>query len=135
MFKKAALIAVTGAILAGCGTTTSTTTVKAIPSSHVDELYAAGFAMAIADNCPSLRYNEAYEDRTTTKMATQLVAAGYTPYELEVGLARASTDREMAIRILRFVNERAINTESEASWCRAGRAERAKRTQIGRYLI
>ena len=120
--------------LTACGTT-STQPVKALPSSFVDTVMQAAFAETIAEECGSLRYNTAREDKVLSDLALKLVQAGYTERDLDYAARQLDRDPQFEQKAVQMIIDRDINVVSEASWCAAGRREKARGTAIGRYLI
>ena len=121
-------------ILSACGTTTGGPT-KALPPEFIDAAMEAAFAETIADECRHLRYNTKREDKVLSDYALRLAAAGYTERDLNAAAKRMDRDPAVQRKAIRMILERDIDVTSEASWCRAGKREKARRTNIGRYLI
>ena len=120
--------------LSACASTSSGPT-KALPPEFIDAAMEAAFAETIADECRSLSYNTKREDKVLSDYALRLVAAGYTERDLNAAAARMDRDPAVQRKAIKMILERDINVTSEASWCAAGKREKARRTNIGRYLI
>ncbi len=95
----------------------------------------AAFAETIAEECGSLRYNTAREDKVMNDLALRLVEAGYTERDLDYASRQLDSDPRFEQQAVQMIVDRDINVLNEASWCAAGRREKARGTQIGRYLI
>lgn len=134
--RKIAFTALAALTLSACGSTTSVQRgpVKALPPEFVGTAIEAAFADTIADECRSLRYNQAYEDKVLNAYALRLAAAGYTERDLTAGAKRMESDMALQRKVVNMILERNINVNDERTWCSAGRREMAKRTKIGRYL-
>ena len=121
-------------VLTACGSTASGPT-KALPPEFIDAAMDAAFAETIAEECRFLRYNKKREEKILTEYAVRLVAAGYTERDLNVAAARMERDPAVQRKAVRMILDRDIDVTSEKSWCAAGNREKARRTNIGRYLI
>lgn len=108
---------------------------KALPPSFVDAAMEAALAETIAEECRYYRYNQAREDRIMMSYARNMARAGYTPRDLTVASASMQRDSTIQRKALTMVVERNIDPSSERSWCAAGKREKARGTNIGKYLI
>lgn len=124
----------TALVLSACGTTSSGPT-KALPPEFVNAVMEAAFAETIAEECRSLRYNTRREDKVLTEYAVRLVAAGYTERDLNAAANRMERDPGVQRIAVNMILDRNIDVTREASWCAAGKREKARRTNIGRYLM
>ena len=125
----AAVLAVTGCASSSRGPA------KALPPQFVDAVMEAAMAETIAQECRSLRYNQKREDQVMWNHAKRLAAAGYTGYDLDVAARNVGRDPAMQRKAIQMMVSRNIDPSSEASWCAAGRREKARGTNMGRYLI
>ncbi len=119
----------------GSGTPVQTGPTKALPPEFINAVMEAAFAETIAEECRSLRYNTAREDKLLNSYAVRLAAAGYTERDLRVGANRMEGDAALQRKAIKMIDDRNINVISEASWCAAGKREKARGTNIGRYLV
>lgn len=135
-FRNAIAVGAALVALTACSSTTkSYGPVKALPSPVVDVMVEAAFAETIADECRSLRYNTAYEEKVMIDQAIDLISAGYTDRDLDYFVSTLDNNPQLEARFLRMVQARKINITNEASWCAAGKREKARGTAIGRYLV
>jgi len=128
-FSLAALIA-----LSACASTSSGPT-KALPPEFIDAAMDAAFAETIAEECRLFRYNNKREDKVLTSYAVRLAAAGYTERDLTVAADRMERDPAIQRKAVGMILDRNIDVTSEASWCAAGKREKARGTNMGKYLI
>ncbi len=135
--RKIAFTALAALTLSACGASTPVERgpVKALPPEFVGVAIEAAFADTIADECRSLKYNQAYEDKVLNAYVVRLAAAGYTERDLTVGAKRMESDLALQRKVVNMILDRNINVNDERTWCSAGRREMAKGTKIGRYLM
>ncbi len=132
--RKTFLGLVAALAVSGCAST-SQGPAKALPPAFIDGVMESAMAQTIAEECPSLRYNQSREDRVMMGYARQLAAAGYTGRDFDVAARNVSRSPDMQRKAVKMIVSRGIDPSSQASWCAAGRREKARGTNIGRYLI
>ena len=129
------IVAVGAVLTLSACATTPPEPVKALPPEFVDAVMEAALAETIADECRSLRYDARREDKVLSDYAVRLVAAGYTERDLTVAANKMERDPVLQRKAVQMIVDRDINVLSEESWCAAGKREKARRTNIGRYLL
>ncbi len=132
--RKTFLALAAALAVSGCAST-SQGPAKALPPQFIDGVLEAAMAETIAEECRSLRYNQRREDQVMMSYARQLAAAGYTGYDLDVAARSVGRDPVYQRKAIQMLVSRNIDPASEASWCAAGRREKARGTNMGRYLI
>lgn len=131
MMLTRAIVTAFGLIgILGCTQTPS----KTLPPDFVNEMNAVAYAEAIASQCSTLAFDTQLESRVLIGFLLELEVRGYSQRDLEGALLNADTDATLK-KIYEYMDRRRIVLGREQSWCRAGRAEMAEGTRIGRYLI
>ncbi len=120
-------------LLAACGAPQPPA--KTLPPEFVNAAMEAALAETIAQECRFYRYDSAREARMIQSHAIRLARAGYTERDLDANLRQMRRDGTMERQAVRMVLARNIDPASEQSWCAAGKREKARGTNIGRYLI
>ncbi len=134
MKPRAVLLALgLGLTLTACGAPQQPT--KALPPEFVEAAMESALAETIADNCRFYRYNEARERQMIFSYSQRLSRAGYTNRDLDANMRQMRRDGTMERMAVQMVLARNIDPASERSWCAAGKREKARGTNIGRYLI
>lgn len=133
MKPRAILLALgLGLSLTACGAPQPT---KKLPPEFVEAAMESALAETIAENCRFYRYNESREQQMIFSYSQRLERAGYTDRDLNANLRQMRRDGTMERMAVRMVAARNIDPSSEQSWCAAGKREKARGTNIGRYLI
>lgn len=107
---------------------------RALPASFHAEMFNAGMASAIADECRSLRFNRSYENAVIDVLAEELVTKGYTEYDIDVGIDSID-ESELQSEFFDYVEAKNIVISDRSTWCAAGHGEVRADSRIGRYLI
>ena len=121
-----------GVSLAACGAPQPT---KKLPPEFVEAAMESALAETIADNCRFYRYDESREQQMIFSYSQRLERAGYTNRDLDANLRQMRRDGSMQRMAIQMVAARNIDPASEQSWCAAGKREKARGTNVGRYLI
>lgn len=134
MLRKISLSLAAFLALSACATTSQGPT-KALPPEFIDAVMDAAFAETIAEECRAYRYDTRREEKVLTNYAVRLAAAGYTERDLRVASARMERDPALQRKAIRMILDRDIDVSSESSWCAAGKREKARGTNMGKYLL
>lgn len=133
--KLRSLLPMLGMVLALTACGTSQPPVKALPPEVTNAVMEAALAKAIADKCRFYRYNAARENQVMFAHAQSLERAGYSQRDVDANMRhmlRSGTTERKAVQMLVSRN---IDPSSERSWCAAGKREKARGTNVGRYLV
>lgn len=109
--------------------------VKALPPDFVNAVMESALAETIAENCRFYTYNQAREDRMIAVHDRRLLREGYTQRDLDANLRQMKRDGSFERQAVQMLRSRNIDPASERSWCAAGKREKARGTNIGRYLM
>jgi hypothetical protein len=109
--------------------------VRGLPNDAQDYLFSAAIARQVAKRCPKeFRYNTSLARARERELETKY-QDNETIRDLS-GNASELVDRsKLDSLVLAYVAKRKIVIGENATWCPAGRAEVAEKTEIGKYLV